>query len=231
MTKILCIESAENICSVCLSVGGEPQFLRESNKNCDHAAALAPFAARILGEAGITAYDLDAVAVSKGPGSYTGLRIGVAVAKGLCYAAQKPLIAAGTLDALAQLAAQNIADADITRICAVIDARRMEVYAALFDSRGSRLTDTAPVILNEDSFAQELERHTIVFAGSGADKCREAIRHPNARFMPLCASSAGLAALAHKRFEGRQFENIITFEPFYLKSFAATAARRGMLQI
>jgi tRNA threonylcarbamoyladenosine biosynthesis protein TsaB len=242
MVKILCIESAENVCSVCLSVDGVAHFLKESVYNCDHARLLAPFIAQIFAEADITAHDLDAVAISKGPGSYTGLRIGAATAKGLCYAAKKPLIAVGTLDVLAQIAIQRIQDGgqdnvangandkykDITQICSVLDARRMEVYAAFFGRCGCSLTNAEPIVLDEHSFAEELCQGKTLFVGSGAQKCEETIHHANAQFMPLCLSSCGLAALAQERYDKQQFEDIVSFEPFYLKSFAATQAKRGM---
>jgi tRNA threonylcarbamoyladenosine biosynthesis protein TsaB len=212
-------------------VDGQPQFLHESAVLCDHSKTLAPFIAQIFGEANITAHDLDAVAVSKGPGSYTGLRIGVATAKGLCYAAGKPLIAIGTLDTLAQMTLPHIANTDISRICTMIDARRMEVYAAFFDNNANPLTDVTPVIVDEYSFKQELEAHRTIFVGSGATKCEDIIIHPNAAFMPLGTSAVGLAHLAQQHFERQQFECLTNFEPFYLKSFAATQAKKGMVRM
>ncbi|GHT72467.1 tRNA (adenosine(37)-N6)-threonylcarbamoyltransferase complex dimerization subunit type 1 TsaB [Bacteroidia bacterium] len=224
MTKILCIESAESICSVALAIDGKAEFLHTSDTSCDHAKVLAPFISQVLSQARITANDLDAVAVSKGPGSYTSLRIGVSTAKGLCFAAQKPLIAIGTLDILASMAAQNMAT-DNACICAMLDARRMEVYAAFFDAQGKPVSDATPVIVDEYSFMQQLSQNKVVFVGSGAQKCSEVIHHPNAVFVAQHSSAIALAPLAQKAFEQRQFENTAYFEPFYLKSFVATQAK------
>ncbi|GHT12951.1 tRNA (adenosine(37)-N6)-threonylcarbamoyltransferase complex dimerization subunit type 1 TsaB [Bacteroidia bacterium] len=231
MVKILCIESTENVCSVALSVDGKANFLHESVALCDHAATLAPFVAKVLSEAGISTNDIDAVAISKGPGSYTSLRIGVSTAKGLCFAAQKPLIAIGSLDGLAQQVLQAEQISPSTQICAMLDARRMEVYAAFFDAQGKAQSPPTPVIVDEQSFAQELQKGKVLFVGSGAQKCSKVIHHPQSSFRSLSPSAVGLTALAHRAFEQQQFEDLAYFEPFYLKSFVATQAKHKVFMI
>jgi tRNA threonylcarbamoyladenosine biosynthesis protein TsaB len=213
-----------------LSINGEATFLHTGSLPSDHAKSLAPFIAEIFNEAEITANDLDAVAVSSGPGSYTGLRIGISTAKGLCFAAQKPLLAVGTLDVLVQTALmKNLVPAAVTRICAMLDARRMEVYAAWFDARGKRITEIAPAIVDEHSFTAELEQQAaqqrkVMFVGSGAKKCSLMIMNHEAIFVTLQPSAAAMARLAVQRFEQKQFEDTAYFEPFYLKNFVPSVS-------
>ncbi|MDR2466010.1 MAG: tRNA (adenosine(37)-N6)-threonylcarbamoyltransferase complex dimerization subunit type 1 TsaB [Prevotellaceae bacterium] len=215
---ILCLETGGDICSVALARGGETVALRESRER-EHAECLSTFIDEILEQFGVSYKEIDAVAVSAGPGSYTGLRIGTATAKGICYGADKPLIAIDSLLSLATLCERSDPDAIY---CPMIDARRQEVYTALFDASTRKLRATMAVIVTEDSFAEILDDHRMCFFGSGAAKCGKIIVHPNAAFVNVESSAAGLSAPAAKAYANQRFENSAYYEPFYLKDFVAT---------
>jgi tRNA threonylcarbamoyladenosine biosynthesis protein TsaB len=219
MALLLCIESSVEVCSVALVRNGEVLALKESLLERDHAKLLAPFIACALGETGVAPSQLDAVAVSKGPGSYTSLRIGVSTAKGLCYGAGKPLLAVGSLHALTTLAMATPGLLPNDLLCPALDARRMEVYTALFDAKGVQQTEVAAQVISKNSFAGELQKQRVVFFGSGAAKCRQAIRHDNAVFINVQASARGMAKPAELLFAKKRFEDVAYFEPFYLKNF------------
>ena len=187
---------------------------------------------RILKECALTFSQLDAVAVSKGPGSYTGLRIGVATAKGLCFALDKPLIGINTLQAFTHeflLQKKNEADAlsPSSLLCPMIDARRMEVYAALFNNDMEMMRETKAEIITEQSFEKELKKHQVIFFGDGASKCKPLLQHhTNAVFIDdFVPSARGQVALALNAFEQKQFEDVAYFEPFYLKEFLGFKAQ------
>lgn len=220
---ILQIETATTVCSVALAHQGKLIALRERNERNVHAEVITIFIDEVMKEAGITYADLDAVAVSCGPGSYTGLRIGVSTAKGLCFASNKPLIAVETLESMAAgvIAAGLAGDAQL--LCPMIDARRMEVYTALFDLNGSNIEPTNAAIIDESSFAHQLAGQKILFFGDGAEKCREALGgSANALFLAdFTNSAAHLTTIAQQKFEAKQFEDVAYFEPFYLKDFIA----------
>lgn len=224
MSLILQIETATASCSVALSQNGNIIALKELNERNIHAEVITLFIEEVLKTAGFTYTQLDAVAVSSGPGSYTGLRIGVSTAKGLCYALDKALIAVETLEAMTDgmiaRAGNNIAAG--TLFCPMIDARRMEVYTAVFDASGERVKATAAEIIDGSSFADLLDQRQIVFFGDGAAKCRETIIHPNAVFVDdFVNSAAHLTQRALKSFNNQTFEDVAYFEPFYLKDFIA----------
>ena len=175
-------------------------------------------------EAGLKPADLDAVCVSKGPGSYTGLRIGVSAAKGLCYGLGIPLLSVGSLESMANWATSNFKQelADVSFLCPMIDARRMEVYAQLFEASFNELQPVSAEIIDENSFSSELEEGKVAFFGDGAAKCKEVINHPNAVFLDAFKPSAqGMIALAEQKFVDKQFEDVAYFEPYYLKDFVA----------
>jgi tRNA threonylcarbamoyladenosine biosynthesis protein TsaB len=224
MALLLCIESAAEVCSVALARNGEALVCEESNRERDHARLLAPLIDKVLSTVGIGAQELDAVAVSQGPGSYTSLRIGVSTAKGLCYGASKPLIAVGSLQSLAALALQQheVRPADL--LCPMLDARRMEVYTALYTTQGVPQTEVTAKIVTEDSFSDILKNQRVLFFGSGAEKCREVLQSGNAEFLSVQASARGMVQLAEQKFAQRQFEDVAYFEPFYLKDFVAVKA-------
>jgi tRNA threonylcarbamoyladenosine biosynthesis protein TsaB len=225
MTSILCIETSTDVCSVALTAGGAVVAAAEIREAQAHASRLAPLIQEVMAAAGIGSGDLSAVAVSKGPGSYTGLRIGTSTAKGLCYALNIPLIGIGTLDLLAW---QGITSTDVDRetlLCPMIDARRMEVYCQVTDFSRKVVMPPSPVVVDESSFLELLNERRVLFLGNGAAKCREVIRHSNANFLddvvPLASAMAPLAA---EEFSAGRTENLVQFTPFYLKEFVAGRA-------
>ena len=183
----------------------------------------------MLAEKGLTIADCDAVCVSMGPGSYTGLRVGVSTAKGLCFGSGKPLIAVGTLDTLAAQASSVIPDPieGLKYIIPMVDARRMEVYTAVFED-GIQTTETAPAIIDENSFADFLEKGPCLFIGDGAGKCADVIKHQNAHFCQCWPKASAMLAPAVKAYKEKRFEDVAYFEPFYLKEFVATVSKKKL---
>ena len=278
--NIILIETSTALCSVALAENGQITAYRESSAPKAHASLTAVFIQEMLDEKGLTLADCDAVCVSKGPGSYTGLRVGVSTAKGLCFGSKKPLIAVGTLDTLvsqAQMAdqvgtvihdqanvihdqanvihdqanvipdqANVIPDliGDPRFIIPMIDARRMEVYTAVFSpchpehtchperSEGSpsyrQITETAPAIIDETSFAEYLEQGPCLFIGDGAGKCADVIKHPNAHFCQCHPNAKAMLSPAMTALNEKQFEDVAYFEPFYLKEFVATVSKKKL---
>jgi tRNA threonylcarbamoyladenosine biosynthesis protein TsaB len=220
---ILQIETATTVCSVALANQGKVIAFKEINERNVHAEVITVFIDEILSQAGIKYQQLDAVAVSSGPGSYTGLRIGVSTAKGLCYALDKPLIAVETLEAMADGMITKGVENNLL-LCPMIDARRMEVYTALFDSNGKKLQATSAEIIDENSFDVQLKQNKILFFGDGAPKCRAMLdKNTNAIFIDDFANSAThLTKKAYQKLEVRQFEDVAYFEPYYLKDFLIT---------
>jgi tRNA threonylcarbamoyladenosine biosynthesis protein TsaB len=223
MAIILNIETSTRVCSVALAVDGKVVSLKESHEKNAHAQNITLFSESVIREAGLEFKDLDAVAVSKGPGSYTGLRIGVSTAKGFCYALDKPLIAVGTLTSLAAGMVTKKDKAKGYLFCPMIDARRMEVYAALFDADLNTIMDTKAMIIDADSFSDRLSEQPVVFAGDGAEKCKELLGdHANAVFLDdFLPSATHMAQLSEQKFNNEGFEDVAYFEPFYLKDFVA----------
>lgn len=217
MAKILCIESATTNCSVALAKNGKLITFREENRGqYSHAEKLHLFIAEVLKEAAVELHDLDAIAVSKGPGSYTGLRIGVSAAKGLCFALDVPLISISTLKSIASQV--EVLETDV--VVPMLDARRMEVYSAVFDAEGNQIRETRAEILDESSFRDYLEKGRIHFIGDGTEKFQNILNHPNAVFVPDGFPSAKeMVCLAETKFENSQFEDVAYFEPYYLKDF------------
>lgn len=224
MSLILQIETATTSCSVALVQNGQLLAVQERDERNIHAEAITLFIENVCTSAGKTYRDLDAVAVSSGPGSYTGLRIGVSTAKGLCFALDKPLIAVSTLKAMADGLAQRLQNQPTPGLllCPMIDARRMEVFTAIFDADGNQVMPTEAKIIDNESYAELLDKHEILFFGDGAGKCRETLTHPNARFADGFVNSAvHLTAQAAAKFNGADFEDVAYFEPYYLKDFVA----------
>lgn len=222
MTLILAIETATDICSVSLLRNNEIIALRESEGSNEHSALLTTFIDEIMKETGQQLNQLDAVAVSKGPGSYTGLRIGVSTAKGLCYALDKPLISVATLEAMAFQVIENQKEAvDGAFLCPMLDARRMEVYMAIFNSEMEEISPVKAEIIDEDSFSG-IEKKVFIF-GNGGSKCTSVLaNNDKIIFLPdIKASAVSVAKLALAKFRNAQFENMAYFEPFYLKDFVA----------
>ncbi|MFA9214022.1 MAG: tRNA (adenosine(37)-N6)-threonylcarbamoyltransferase complex dimerization subunit type 1 TsaB [Candidatus Methylacidiphilales bacterium] len=226
MTHILCIETATEICSVAIAKDGETIALVEDTLGNNHANQLHILVAKALIDASLLFTDLNAVAVSKGPGSYTGLRVGVSTAKGYCYALQIPLIAINTLQSLANGFWQN--NPSYTGlVCPMIDARRMEVYCALFNQSLHEVLPTQAKIIDEQSFVEELSLNQITFIGNGAAKCENTIHFPNAHFKnEIRCNASNLSELANQAFNQQQFEDVAYFEPYYLKDFVGTVAKK-----
>lgn len=216
MSSILNIETATGICSVGISQNGQMLSLRESPQQYDHAAQITLLVEACCTEAGVKLRDLDAVAVSRGPGSYTSLRIGSSVAKAICYAMGIPFIAVDTLESLA-MAAINKEKVKGLYI-PMIDARRMEVYTAVYDHQGLRLEAPNALVVKPDSFNHYLDSgQPLVFSGNGASKCEPVINYPQARFSQVVCSATNLVPLAEEQYNNRQFEDVAYYEPFYLK--------------
>ena len=226
MPTILQLETATSVCAVALSVDGITVASKEETAQNIHASKLTLFINEVMEMAGVKFDQLDAVAVSKGPGSYTGLRIGVSTTKGLCFALDKPLIAINTLK---MMAAGFLAQYPTYRglVCPMIDARRMEVFTAIFDHSLSAVEDTNAKIIDESSFLEILEEQEITFIGNGAEKCSTIIQHKNARFLfDNFNSAANMSSLANEAFTDENFEDVAYFEPFYLKDFVFTVPKK-----
>lgn len=221
MTNILCIETATEICSVALSIDGKMVSCRETSDLNSHSERLTVFIAEILSESNISIRNLDAVAISMGPGSYTGLRIGTSTAKGFCFALDIPLIAVSTLASIANGARQRY-DTVGKLLIPMIDARRMEVYMAVYADDLSLIDEVKAVVVDED-FLQTLEGSTsMVFCGNGVEKCADLLRqHPKMELTDVLSSAAFMADIAYEKFNNQQFEDLAYFEPFYLKDFIA----------
>lgn len=225
MSYILNIETATQHCSVGLAEDGKVITIRESNEKNIHAAKVTVFSDEVCQEAGIQMGEIDAVAVSMGPGSYTGLRIGVSAAKGFCYALDIPVIAVPTLQSIA-LCAKDIAKDNEALYCPMIDARRMEVYTALFDSGNNQIRNTQALIIDEQSFDEVLKDHNIIYCGDGADKCRDILDPKGMIFLEdVKPSATSMAVIAFRKFQEGSFEDLAYFEPFYLKDFIAGAPK------
>ncbi len=229
MALILSLETSTPVCTVALSKEGKTIALKESFEDKSHATLLTVFVEEILAENKLKVQDLDAVAVSEGPGSYTGLRIGVSVAKGLCYAAQKPLIAVDTLKTMVLMTAPQFEGQELL-YCPMIDARRMEVYSELFDQQLQRKRKIIAEVIDESSYADLLQQHKIVFMGNGALKCQETIVSEQAVFLDgIYPSAAFMGQLAFAAYQQKDFKDVAYFEPFYLKDFVATTPKKKVL--
>ncbi len=234
MSLILCIETGTDICSVGLARDGEIISLRESDEGRDHAKKVALFVDELLHETGVNPEELDAVAVGKGPGSYTGLRIGVSFAKGLCYGLNIPLVAVGSLNALTEVAREDfeagilpLESIDDKLLCPMVDARRMEVYTQIFSSQGEALSEVKAEIVTGESLSEWRERGQLVIFGNGAAKCREVLA--DSVYVNIVPSARGLARLAEERLSRGEVEDIAYFEPFYLKDFVVIPSKKKVL--
>ena len=252
MERIILIETSTALCSAALAEDGVIVSYRESSAPKAHASLTAVFIQEMLSERGLSLSDCDAICVSMGPGSYTGLRVGVSTAKGLCFGSGKPLLAVGTLDTLVAQAADAIAEgSDVIPsplavipsehdvipsevegspyrfIIPMIDARRMEVYTAVFEN-GRQITETAPAIIDENSFSEYLEQGPCLFIGDGAGKCADVIKHPNASFCQCFPKASAMLEPAIAAYRSGDFKDVAYFEPFYLKEFVATVSKKKL---
>ena len=229
MGKIILIETATSLCSAALCEDDKILAYKESSEPKAHASLTAVFIDQILEEQKISIADCDAVCVGMGPGSYTGLRVGVSTAKGLCFGASKPLLAVGTLEILAaQAIIEDIIPDGCKYIVPMIDARRMEAYSAVFSASGEQLTDTQPVIITEDSFSKELAEGPVLFIGDAAEKCSTMLKSPNAYFHQCWPKASSMATAAIREYKEKRFKDVAYFEPFYLKDFVATTSKKKL---
>ncbi len=229
MATILNIETSTEVCSVTIAKEGELLFKKESQEGLNHSKLLTVFIENLFTENSFQLNHLDAVAVSKGPGSYTGLRIGVSVAKGLCYGLDIPLIAVNSLEILGVSAAENSSEKML--FCPMIDARRMEVYTALYNHKGEEIEPVSAEIIDPAFHAKYLAKDKILFFGNGAEKCKTQINHPNAVFgEPQKTSAQFMQKLTEKKYNKKEFEDVAYFEPFYLKNFVATIPKNKLLK-
>ncbi len=225
MGRILNLETATTNCSVSVSEGDKILSLQENNAiNYSHSEQLHVFIKEAVGEASLSLSDLDAIAVSKGPGSYTGLRIGVSAAKGLCFSLEIPLISVPTLESMAKQVRPESGEIVIP----VLDARRMEVYSAVFNDELKEIRETQAEVINEVSFGEFISTKKVHVVGSGAQKCSEVLSHPNFHFdTSLVPSAREMAKIAFKKYQAEDFEDVAYFEPFYLKDFVLQTKKKS----
>ena len=240
MENLILIETSTELCSTAMASDGKIVSYRESDTPRSHASMTAVFADEMLKETGLNVRDCSAVCVSMGPGSYTGLRVGVSTAKGLCFGAGIPLLAIGTLDTLVWQAIgschadesaagqSSLLPEGCRYIVPMIDARRMEVYTALFSPDGRQISETEARIIDADSFGQQLAEGPVLFIGDAAEKCRTAITHPNAHFIQCCPKASSMLIPAMMEYKEKRFKDVAYFEPFYLKNFVATVSRKKL---
>ncbi len=237
MALILNIETSTEVCSVSLAENGNLVVLKESNEGFNHSKSLTVFIEKLFIEKNLKIKSLNAVAVSKGPGSYTGLRIGVSVAKGLCYGLDIPLISVCSLEMMAVHTARNLekyvsgTSSLPFLFCPMIDARRMEVYTALYNPDGNEIKAVSAEIIEENFLSELLDKYQILFFGNGAEKCKDRINHKNALFAgPPATSAQFMQVISELKFKKQLFEDVAYFEPFYLKNFVATIPKDKILK-
>lgn len=228
MACIVHIETATDVCSAALSENGAILTSKENYDGPNHNVLLAPYVDEMVSFADSHAIPIDAVAVSCGPGSYTGLRIGVSTAKGLCYGRNLKLVSVSTLQLLC--VPLLLHDNDIPEdalLCPMLDARRMEVYSAIYDRSLHTVKDISADIIDECSYKEILDKQPVAFFGNGADKCKKAIKHPNAIFIDdIKPLAKNMLPLAERAFLQSKWEDVAYFEPFYLKEFVTTQAKK-----
>ena len=227
MPRLVFIETSTALCSTALAENGRIISTRKSSEPRAHASLTAVFVKEMLDEAGWKVSDLDAVCVSKGPGSYTGLRVGVSTAKGLCFGGGVPLIAVDTLEILAHQAIEAGLPDGCKAILPMVDARRMEVYTAVFSPTGERLGDIAPVVLDADSFSELFASGPVAVIGDAAEKFAPLRATADGSvFMQCCPEASAMLVPAMRKYEKKEFEDTAYFEPFYLKQFIATTPKK-----
>ena len=227
MSTILHIETSTDVCSVAVSEDGQVIFDQEDHSGPNHAERLGTMVDEALSFTDNHAIPFDAVAVSCGPGSYTGLRIGVSMAKGVCYGRNLKLIAVPTLELLCVPILLREIPEENALLCPMLDARRMEVYAGIYDRGLKTIRPIQADIVEEDTYKEFLDKRPVYFFGNGAQKCKAAINHPNAHFIENIEPLAKwMQPLAEKRFLNEQFEDVAYFVPFYLKDFVAKMPKK-----
>lgn len=219
MSIILNIDTAQETALVCLSENGNPLMTISNTNQKDHAAFLHLAITEITNQLKISLNNVDAIAVTKGPGSYTGLRVGMSSAKGLCYSLNKPLILVGSLEIMAN-DVKSVTDEDVF-ICPLIDARRMEVFTAVYNNKLEEILPATAMILDESSFKEFMNDKKMIFVGSGANKFQQIISHPNAIFTPTGNLEKSISMISHLYYQNSFFSDLAHSEPFYAKEYKA----------
>jgi len=228
LASILCIDTATQICSVCIAQDGSLLAQRETEKKMSHTSLTSVFVQELAQETGIAVKDLDAVAVSGGPGSYTGLRVGISVAKGICSGAGIPLIAINTLEALGKASIEAFSHPKALHI-SMIDARRMEVYLAAYQENGHCIQENTPYIVDEHSFSDWLKNYEILrLSGDGAEKVIQFLGNPALKDSGIRCSAANLIKPAFARLNEAKFEDLAYYSPNYIKSPNITQRRKAL---
>ncbi len=227
MSCILSIETSTGVCSVAMSENGQCIFKQEDHSGPNHAVSLGAFVDEALSFTDNHAIPLGAVAVSCGPGSYTGLRIGVSMAKGICYGRNVPLLAVPTLEVMSVPVLLNHEIEDDALLCPMIDARRMEVYSAIYDRALNERRETRADIVDAGTYREYLDHHPVYFFGNGAAKCMETINHPNARLIDgIDPLAKYMFPIAERKWVSEEFEDVAYFVPYYLKDFVAKTPKK-----
>lgn len=227
MSCILSIETSTGVCSVAMSENGQCIFKQEDHSGPNHAVSLGAFVDEALSFTDNHAIPLGAVAVSCGPGSYTGLRIGVSMAKGICYGRNVPLLAVPTLEVMSVPVLLNHEIEDDALLCPMIDARRMEVYSAIYDRALNERRETRADIVDSGTYREYLDHHPVYFFGNGAAKCMETINHPNARLIDgIDPLAKYMFPIAERKWVSEEFEDVAYFVPYYLKDFVAKTPKK-----
>jgi len=234
---LLLIETSTEVCSVALAAGERVIGSKVSREPKSHARVVAPMVKELLGENSIDLSGVDAVVVSEGPGSYTGLRVGVSLAKGLCFGSSKPLISVGSIELLYNLAIDAIVSGSLPGIKSgseffvipMIDARRMEVYTAVYNEKGERLEEVHAKVVDESSFRNYYENRLTIFCGDGSGKVKDIIKGTNTIFIDIEAVAWGMIKTALNKYKNKKFEDVAYFEPFYLKDFIAGVSKKSAL--
>ena len=227
MPILLNIETSTDICSICLSQEGAILAIRETERSYSHSEVIAVFIDECIKEAGLSMNAIDAVAVSRGPGSYTALRIGAATAKGICFARSIPLIAIDTLDALRYSIHSKAGANDL--IIPMIDARRSEVYRCVYDHSGAVIAEVEPIILDQETFKEYKNYDNLLFCGDGAPKSKDILTIENAQYYDQECSAKHMIALSEEKLANKQFEDISYYEPFYYKGPNITVQKKNIL--
>lgn len=232
MPKIILIETSTALCSAALIEGEEIVGYKQSDEPRAHAALTAPFIKELLDARGLKVTDCDAVCVSAGPGSYTGLRVGASTAKGLCFGAGIPLLSVGTLDTLvAQAFRDGLVPEGCRYIIPMVDARRMEVYTAIYKVNGSTaeaISEVQPQVIDADSFRDQMAEGPVLFIGDGAGKCADILAAAGARFEQCCPRADAMLSPTLEAWKTKKFCDTAYFEPFYLKDFIATVSKKSL---
>lgn len=229
MERIILIETSTALCSAALAEDGVVTYYRESDAMRSHASLTAVFVDEMLKENKLKLKDISAVCVSMGPGSYTGLRVGVSTAKGLCFGAGLPLLAVGTLDTLVHQAIdERLVPEGCKYIIPMVDARRMEVYSAVFTADGKQVSDTEAVIVDENSFAAQRAEGSVLFIGDGAGKCAQVLGGEGMHFVQCCPKASAMLTPAVAEYKEKRFRDVAYLEPFYLKEFVATVSSKKL---